>query len=1640
MTHKSKLSILLIVLVVTVAIGVSLKNAPDNQSSEARENTASQLPRPLEPQKSVSPVAPNAKNHAPFLRVFSSTILEKDLSAAGETERRDLESLAANLLALGGSSNPQSIKLLDDFISSHEGSPITLSLLQEKAATEWKHGYFTAALESLKKAWKTGVSLDSPEQHRLADEALSTLLLTLARMGDLDGLKQTLSSIGDRSLGGLATEAVFKAKEQLWFFENQPEQNVFCGFTAANTICTPEGKRPIFPDVHSEEEKKEFIANGLSLYELRAHSHEADGDLEILKQTNRDSDIPVPSIVHLKFGHYSSVTEKSGDLYRIKDFHMKFDSWVTKEAMLAESSGYFLASANLGTPAGFAAVTDMEAKKVFGRHCVHGRDPEGADPSTDGEPPVPQPDDDDGCPNSPMAVHSFRLVNPGLELKDTPITYTAPYGPSVDFTVKYDQRNTVIPDIAQHSNFGPRWTHDYLGYADILGTGSPAASVRIVVGTGSFLTYSYSTATSTYVGKYQNYPKLDFLPSSPGGASFRLRFDNGREWIYQTPNSAAPTRYYLSAIRDPRGNTLSFSYDASLRLASLTDAVGSVTTFSYTPVSGDGVPSDTMKIRGITDPFGRTASFRYTTNGRLEKIIDPVGIVSEFRYAATGDFIDRLTTPYGQHAYTWGDLPGINAEPGRFIEATDPYGDKERVEANDYADYPAGGVDPNPAPTSITVAGQAIPFLPKTDNLFFRNTFYWNKKQMREGAGDFSKAMLYNWKADNNVITGIVGSSKMPLQGRVWYEYPGQTSAEGLGNHQQPSKIVRAVEKDGALVWTMVQNSFDPTWGLITRNVDPLGRETLYEYNPAGTVAGAVTGRDITAIKVKNGAGYDTLATFANYEFQQPRTITDAAGQVTTYVYNAFGQVSTVTNAKGEVTSFAYYSADAAGKRRKGRVQQINGALAGSADVVTFDYDSAGRIARVTGPDGYFLDYAYDNIDRLTRVTYPDATYTETIYQRLDPFTSRDRLGRLTTYAYNDIRQLHSVTDPANRTIQYRWCKCGDLQQLIDAMGRLTRWRHDVAGRVTAKEYADGSKIIYAYEPLSGKLSSITDEKMQVKTRRYHLDGALAGLAYTNEEHATPDVTFTYETPYRRLQTMLDGLGTTGYTYHPVTPGTLGAGKLATIDTPLPNDTLAYIYDQLGRRSGYTINGVGESREYDALGRVSAVVNPLGRFPYTYHGATSRVNTVSYPTGLTAAYTYHPLAQDFHLKDIIHTLPGGGLLSRHSYEQNAVGNITRWTQVAPASGLNRSWQIGYDAGDQLTTVASQDPATLALQSTGQYAYGYDPAGNRLTETIDGVTTTATHNALNQLISLSKSDGSSALPAQSYEWDAENRLRAINYTGTARRSEFTYDGLGRRHQLVERDGATITAQTSFVWKGIRLGEERDATGNTVAARYLSHGVMSSRSNLPTAAKIGGLFALYSTEDQLGSIRQLVSSTNTLSSSIVYDPWGRLSIAGSGQLDVDTGYTGHWFHGLSETHWPFYRQYHADKSRWISRDPHKKSEMASPSLNLYSYANTQPINFFDPDGKEAVNCNTNNWYSPVSGRNAYLDAARKATHTNSNSQSEDNKAADQCLDRDRKIIEQTQKPLEISQDLPSPSAEGKDLFEFVIEQVLSRVLID
>ena len=144
-------------------------------------------------------------------------------------------------------------------------------------------------------------------------------------------------------------------------------------------------------------------------------------------------------------------------------------------------------------------------------------------------------------------------------------------------------------------------------------------------------------------------------------------------------------------------------------------------------------------------------------------------------------------------------------------------------------------------------------------------------------------------------------------------------------------------------------------------------------------------------------------------------------------------------------------------------------------------------------------------------------------------------------------------------------------------------------------------------------------------------------MSYANAVIATPGVTYTYDPNYLRPASMTDGTGTTLYSYHPIlaTP-TLGANQLASVDGPLPNDTITYAYDELGRRVSTAINGVASRMTYDAAGRVISETNALGVFTMAYDGSTGRVLTNTLPNGQIEERSYGDNLQDRTLQRITH--------------------------------------------------------------------------------------------------------------------------------------------------------------------------------------------------------------------------------------------------------------------------------------------------------------------------------------------------------------------------------------------------------------------
>jgi RHS repeat-associated protein len=522
-----------------------------------------------------------------------------------------------------------------------------------------------------------------------------------------------------------------------------------------------------------------------------------------------------------------------------------------------------------------------------------------------------------------------------------------------------------------------------------------------------------------------------------------------------------------------------------------------------------------------------------------------------------------------------------------------------------------------------------------------------------------------------------------------------------------------------------------------------------------------------------------------------------------------------------------------------------------------------------------------------------------------------------------------------------------------------------------------------------------------VTTYTYNLDGTVQQVAYTNAPIATPSVSYTYDPVYGRVATMVDGTGTTAYTYHPA--GSLGGGQVASVDGPLTNDTITYTYDELGRVVSRAINGAANTttQVYDALGRVTSETNVLGTFAYAYVGVTGRLQLVTYPNGQTSSYAYFDTVGDLRLQTIHHRKPDTSTLSKFDYTYDSVGNILTWQQQAD-SDAPTVWQYGYDRADQLTAAVHQTtggtPAILK-----RYAYTYDPAGNRTAEQIDGAVTLATHDNLNRLLThqaggtlqfkgtLSE-PGAVIVNGKPAAVDAANRfvagvpvtagtttvtINATDASGNASEAVYEVDqaGTGKTFTYDANGNMTSDGTRTFEWDGknqliaVNVGSHRSEytydgyrrrvriveresgavqsetrgvwCGTELCEDRAADGATITRRSFPYGVQVGGAQRYFVT-DHLGSVRDVTDASGALLARYAFDPWGRRTVT-EGSDVTDVGLSGHRqaTGGLSLA---LYRGYDAESGRWLNEDPIG----FRGGINLYDYNYGNPISRTDPLG--------------------------------------------------------------------------------------------
>jgi RHS repeat-associated protein len=1147
-----------------------------------------------------------------------------------------------------------------------------------------------------------------------------------------------------------------------------------------------------------------------------------------------------------------------------------------------------------------------------------------------------------------MARYTADLLTASLRITDTPLEYSPPFGPKIDFIIAYRQRDADQAAAQHYSHLGPHWTFNWMSYVTddpVTVTNNAAIYVR---GGGTEVYSGFNSGSQSYLPDPQSHAVLVRTSAS----TYEKRFPDGSKQVFGPDSDGAttsPRLVFMTHVVDAIGNSVEIRYiPQTTKIDKIIDPLNQQTRFYYEDTS------DPYRITKVTDPFGRSVLLGYT-GGKLTSSTDPVGIVSQFGYTTGTDFIELLTTPYGSTAFSTGEL-GTNRWLNMVNVTT---GAAERVE---YRDNAPGIPDADPKVTVPT--GGFV-----NAELDERNSFFWDKKALNMyppdsgGHYNYTKAKITHWLLSSDGLAPVptAASEKMPLENRVWYRYADQPLYSRIGPTAQPEKIARVLADGTTQLSQFEYNAL----GNVTTTTDPVERKFTNVYDANGI--------DLLERRQTRGTNNELLASFTYNAQHLPLTSTDASGQTATTTYNSRGQVLASQNPKFETTTYAY-----GGTVPDGYLASITSPPFDNVSAVTaFTYDTAHRVLTSTDSDQYMLIFEYDNLDRPTKTTYPDGTTQESKYtdnvtnlMTLDVTGTRDRRERWSYKHYNSDKQLDKATDAAGRETLYNWCACGSLESIIDPNGNLTIFQRDLQGRVYQKVFADSKTIDYLFEGqtapntpgATSRLKSSTDALNRRTNYSYTIDNNVSLLSYTDTSGSpldppTPSISYTYDSDYNRILQMVDGIGQTIYAYLPITsPPTLGAGKLQSVEGPLGNDTITFNYDELGRIVYQSIAGNESVVEYDSLGRVAATDNALGHFDRTYDGLTPRLLTLSYPTGQTANYTYFGNDHDRRLQTLENLDAGSTNLSKFDYTYEAEGQILTWSRQLGAVSSGRWFE--YDDSRQLLSARNDSSPSVATQVTN---YGYDAAGNRITDEDynphgplgNGMTHDYTPNNLNEIQSFNSANGWIIWEAnlshdlagnttdngigKTFEWDAANRLLAINSGG--QRSEFTYDGLSRRVKIVEKTGSTVTSTKQFVWLGNAIAQERDGN-NAVTRDYVLEG--EQRRN-PSSPSINKATNYYYSRDHLGSIREVTDRSGNVQARYDYDPYGR-STKLTGALDVDFGYTGHYFHFPSGLNLTLYRAYNPEFGRWLSRDPSGEGS----GLNLYGYAANNSINVRDSLG--------------------------------------------------------------------------------------------
>ncbi|WP_146240303.1 RHS repeat-associated core domain-containing protein [Curtobacterium sp. MCSS17_008] len=682
---------------------------------------------------------------------------------------------------------------------------------------------------------------------------------------------------------------------------------------------------------------------------------------------------------------------------------------------------------------------------------------------------------------------------------------------------------------------------------------------------------------------------------------------------------------------------------------------------------------------------------------------------------------------------------------------------------------------------------------------------------------------------------------------------------------------------------------------LVTKTVDPMGRERSKTYNSANNgVASSQVG----------ATGAEGTGTSSNkYEKNSGQSLTSSqsgSGSTSSAEYGSTSPAATylpskVTGSSSSSTSMEY---DDYGNQTSSQ----SGPAGAKA---TLDYNDDGTVRQATAPGNTAnpTKYEYTN-KQLTKVTAPTGSSIGAKEYTYDDFgrvkTETDGRGNTTTFGYdNDDRPTNTSFSDGTQTVTNTYDGNGNQTSQVSAGGTISN-SYDQRNRLIAtSNTAGGGQVSYGYD-LAGNSVKVTDKQGTV-THDYDSSGALTATTYPSGAGTAKQLYKTDSNSGRRTDTWMNA-----------SPNADSAKDPETWEAH-------------------------QHVEYDKSGKITRIQawgdedrsKPIVDVTYCYVADTT-------PGSSCDANSANDRDKIQWTKDNTTDEAASDQVTTYGYTGDDDAETDRLTSVTQTGGADpTNWTFTYDDNGNRTGATARDVGTNTVKSDTQLSYN----------SVGQITTTGYEY-----------DGTGNLtkaPGQTFTYNGAQQMTASTKDGKT--TQYTYAGADMNKLLSQATDGGQAYQYTYGTSdrnGVPVVTARTVAGSGTAS-VLTDPTNDRPLNLRTSDGATSMWVV----DGIGNPVASITDKGTKAYTVRYDPYGKETVS-YGDTSIQWKQNPYGFkaglrsssadNGLTKFG---YRWQSSVTGGWIERDT-LDAPLSPRNANRYAFAGSDPVNASDPTGAVAT----------------------------------------------------------------------------------------